>query len=248
MGTYLNPGNGMFQEALDSRTHVDKSGMLALSNAVVKTSDKYICVSRPRRFGKSMALDMMAAYYCRTCDSRAQFEGLAIASDPSFAEHLNRYDVVRLVMNDFSQATDGVEELIARIETRVMREVRDAYPDAVFFDDDTLADTLQQAYQHTGVPFVILIDEWDCVMREREGDQSAQRAYAPLEAPIGPVGPERAFRSWLVALLKDKEYVGLAYIEGERLAQSTFSPISSMCDVSFFRDYRWDEEGNLAAA
>ena len=73
MGIYLNPGNRMFQESLDSKIYVDKSGLIALTNAMLCTRDKYLCVSRPRRFGKTMALDMLAAYYGRGCDSRAQF-------------------------------------------------------------------------------------------------------------------------------------------------------------------------------
>ena len=199
MGIYLNPGNGMFQKSLDSEIYVDKSGLIEKTNARVGTRECYLCVSRPRRFGKTMAIDMLAAYYGRGCDSRAQFEGLAIAGAESFGEHLNRYDVIRLTMNDFLASGDGtVDGLIDRLETRVMRELSRAYPEAPSYEDDTLTDALGQAYAETGVPFVFLIDEWDCVMRDFQSDDAAQKDYL----------------DWLRALLKDREYVGLAYATG----------------------------------
>ncbi|MBQ9002512.1 MAG: AAA family ATPase [Eggerthellaceae bacterium] len=199
MGIYLNPGNGMFQKSLDSEIYVDKSGMIARTNHVLNTLDRYLCVSRPRRFGKTMALDMLAAYYGRGCDSRGQFAGLAIADDPGFGEHLNRYDVIRIVMNDFlARSGNDVEALISSLERRVRREVMAAYPDVCAYDDDILADTLAQAYLATGIPFVILVDEWDCVMRVMQGDERSQRRYL----------------DWLRNLLKDREYVALAYATG----------------------------------
>lgn len=70
MGNYLNPDNIDFQEALNSEIYVDKSNLIALTNSVVRTQQKYVCVSRPRRFGKSMAANMLTAYYSRGCDSR----------------------------------------------------------------------------------------------------------------------------------------------------------------------------------
>ena len=89
MGRYLNPGNGMFQRSLDSEIYVDKSGLIACTNRVLGGRECYVCVSRPRRFGKSMTADMLVAYYGRGCDSRGQFEGLSIASDAGFERHLN---------------------------------------------------------------------------------------------------------------------------------------------------------------
>ena len=78
---HLNPGNGLFQMSLNSEIYVDKSGLIAYTNHVLNTQQRFVCVSRPRRFGKSMAADMLAAYYGRGADSRGQFAGLAIAGD-----------------------------------------------------------------------------------------------------------------------------------------------------------------------
>ena len=96
MGSYVNRGNGSFESARKSRIYVDKTGMLAYTNEVMGTEQCYICNSRPRRFGKSVAAGMLAAYYGKGCDSRALFEDLEIAGVLSFEEHLNKYDVIHL--------------------------------------------------------------------------------------------------------------------------------------------------------
>lgn len=79
MGIYLNPGNEKFQEAVNSAIYVDKTELIRYTNSVMHTTQKYICVSRPRRFGKSMAANMLAAYYGRGCDSKELFSGFKIA-------------------------------------------------------------------------------------------------------------------------------------------------------------------------
>ena len=101
MGIYLNPKNGGFAESIRSEIYVDKSGLIAYTNKCLNTKEKYICVSRPRRFGKSMALEMLAAYYSLGCDSRELFAGLKIEKDGTFEEHLNQYDVIYLNMQQF---------------------------------------------------------------------------------------------------------------------------------------------------
>lgn len=239
MGIYLNPGNGMFQESLNGEIYVDKSGVIACTNKVLKTREKYLCVSRPRRFGKSMTLDMLAAYYCRTCDSRKQFAGLAIEGDASFERHLNKYNVIKVVMNDFLfGAKSDVNALINRLESRLVRELEDENPDVRLFDDDRLTDALATVYAKTGIPFVILIDEWDCVMREMQDDEDAQRAYL----------------DWLRLILKDKEYVALAYATGilpvkkygAHSALNMFAEISVL-DARDFAPYTGFTEGEVEA-
>ena len=101
MGIYLNPGNDGFRRAVRSEIYVDKTGLIALTNKYLDTEQQFICVSRPRRFGKSMALGMLAAYYSRGCDSRKLFGGLKIEDDPTYEEYLNRYDVIYLNMQQF---------------------------------------------------------------------------------------------------------------------------------------------------
>lgn len=101
MGIYLNPDNKGFWQAIRSKIYVDKSNLIACTNELINTEEKYICVSRPRRFGKSMALKMPAAYYSCGCDSADLFKGLKIEQDETFREHLNQYDVIFLNMQQF---------------------------------------------------------------------------------------------------------------------------------------------------
>ena len=198
MGVYLNPGAGMLQQGRRSQIYVDKSAMLAYLNAQVGTEQKYVCVSRPRRFGKSMAANMVCAYYDRTVDTAAEFAGLAIAGDPSFSEYAGRYDVIRVNMQEFLSATHEVERMLARLQRFVGMDIEDAYPDLRLRDPDDLAQVMSDACAQTGRQFVVVIDEWDCPMREMQDRHDDQRRYLDF------------LRFWL----KDRTYVALCYMTG----------------------------------
>ena len=166
MGVYLNPGNSGFQEIRNGR-YVDKSGLISLVNRTIGTKQKLICISRPRRFGKSFAAQMLCAYYDRTCDSSGLFCDLSIALDEklngSYQTHLNKYDVIYLDMANI-MGKAAPQDILAFIETRVTEELLEAYPDlkaGKAFDE-----TLLMAVELTGHKFIMLIDEWDAPIRE----------------------------------------------------------------------------------
>ena len=96
MGSYLNPGNKGFCESLNSTIYVDKSGLIEKTNALINTRQKFLCVSRPRRFGKSMAADMLAAYYDIDEESSKLFDNLAVSRIKSYKKYLNQYDVIKI--------------------------------------------------------------------------------------------------------------------------------------------------------
>ncbi len=196
MGRYLNPGNGIFKEAVTSEVYVDKTGLIAYISRLMHTSQKYLCVSRPRRFGKTTAAAMLAAYYGKGCSSRELFENLDISKDASFLEHLNKYDVISLNMQEFLDRSDSVEDLLERVVRVVLRELKDGYPQVSYYDGADLIQSLHDIYAETANSFVIIIDEWDCVLREYGGGQNERYA------------------SFLRGLLKDQEYVRLAYMTG----------------------------------
>lgn len=100
MGNYLNPGSQAFQMILESEIFVDKSGLIAVTNRYARTMQRYMCVSRPRRFGKSTAADMLAAYYGRNEDTSVLFERLKIGQEQSYQKHLNKYDVIKINMQE----------------------------------------------------------------------------------------------------------------------------------------------------
>lgn len=198
MGRYLNPGNKLFATALNSQIYVDKSGLISYTNKVINSEQRYICVSRPRRFGKSMAANMLAAYYGRTIDSRNQFEHLEIGKDVSFEQHLNRYNVIFLNMQEFLSQTHNIEKMILQIEKGLLKDLKKSYPDRDCLDEDCFIDVLYDIYENGKIPFVFIIDEWDCIFREKKEDKQAQKLYL----------------DFLRNLLKDKAYLSLAYMTG----------------------------------
>ena len=152
MGYYLNPGNKGFWEALRSRIYVDKTGLIDCTNQCINTDEKFICVSRPRRFGKSMALEMLSAYYGRGCDSRKLFAGLKIEGDSSFEEHLNQYDVIYLNMQQFLIGAKK-QELTEYLEEEVLEELLEEYGHLLKRQDMGLADTLRKIHAKSGKQF-----------------------------------------------------------------------------------------------
>lgn len=198
MGIYLNPGNNKFQMARQSKIYVDKSNLIACLNEVIQTENRFACVSRPRRFGKSMAANMIAAYYDRTVDTAAAFNGLKITQDESFLTHGGKYDVIQLNMQEFLSQTHDIDELLSLLEKSVLWDLLEEYPRYKYFDDKSLARTMSDIHRQTQRTFVIVIDEWDCIFREYRERKIWQEKYLDF------------LRSWL----KDRAYVGLAYLTG----------------------------------
>ena len=198
MGNYLNPDNSKFQEALNSDIYVDKTGLIRYTNSVLHTLQKNICVSRPRRFGKSMAANMLTAYYSKGCDSKELFSDLKIAKDTDFEKYLNKYDTIFLNMQDFLSRSNNIQELMERVRKLVLRELKNAYPDVDFFDENDLIESMQDVYAYSKCPFVIIIDEWDCIFRKYPNNHEDHIRYLDF------------LRFWL----KGKSYIALAYMTG----------------------------------
>lgn len=198
MGIYLNPGNEKFQETLNSAIYVDKSELIQYTNSALHTTEKNICVSRPRRFGKSTAANMLTAYYSRGCDSSELFIKLKISQDTGFTKHLNQYDTIFLNMQEFLSRTTSMDNMLSMIKKRVLWELLEEYPDFRYFDDADLIGTMQDIYQNTKCPFIIIIDEWDCISREYRENKEAQEQYL----------------DFMRDMLKDKGYIYLTYMTG----------------------------------
>ena len=198
MGIHSNPTNNLFKQALNSQIYVDKSLLIRITNRYLCTEQKYICVSRPRRFGKSLNLNMLSAYYSSGCDSKNLFDHLAISKDESYLEHLNKYNVIYVNMQDFLSNSKSIDGMLSLITKRLLKDFRKDYPNIEIDANDGLPFVLSDVYDETGKPFVILIDEWDCVMREHMNNKEVQRAYL----------------DFLRSTLKDKEYIALTYMTG----------------------------------
>ena len=133
MGIYVNPGNTAFREALNSAIYIDKTGLIAYTNKVLNTKQKNLCVSRPRRFGKSIAADMLSAYYSKGCNSHALFSDLIIKEQKTYPEHLNQHQVIRLDIQRFLETKQDLDTFISEIERKVILELIKEFPDCNHF-------------------------------------------------------------------------------------------------------------------
>ena len=168
MGTYLNPGNSGFAEMLQS-DYVDKTGLISLINSTIGTKKKLTCISRPRRFGKSYAAQMLCAYYDKTCDSHELFDRFEIAKDQTYEKHIGKYDVIYLDMTGIKPYTEKYSKLVPFLIEKISIEIQQQYPETTISDD--LSDTLSKATEMIGNKFIILIDEWDAPIRENPAVQ-----------------------------------------------------------------------------
>jgi hypothetical protein len=179
MGIYINIGNEGFRSARNSE-YVDKSGLIAVINNTLETEKRFTCVTRCRRFGKSMAAKMLCAYYDRSCDSRSLFADLTIAHDPSFDKHLNKYPVIYLDVTNFTTRETPIGEVVALIQKEVKAEILSVYPDTVVEADDDLMAVLTKVADHYQEKFIMIIDEWDAICREASEDREAMDRYVKL--------------------------------------------------------------------
>ena len=179
MGIYINRGNSEFRDIV-AHEYVDKSSLIPFINATLNSENRYSCVTRCRRFGKSMAAKMLCAYYDKSCDSRALFAGLKVEQDKSFETFLNKYYVIYVDMTDFTTKYRGDKEIVKRIQDGIMNDVLEAFPDVKVKERDDLMDILYRISERTGERFVMIIDEWDAILREMGTDESITTAYVDL--------------------------------------------------------------------
>ena len=214
MGIYFNPSNGSFASDKRSKIYVDKTGVLEYLNGVLGTNRRCISVSHARRFGKSHAAGMIDAYYSLGCDSTKLFEDTKIAESDDFKKYMNKYNVIHL---DISSVWDfHKEDLIESIHERVCDDFQKEYADTLNYDKDLYL-LIQDIYIKTNVPFVIIIDEWDCVIRNSEDKELVHR-----------------YLQFLHSLFKSEEsksFLALAYITG-------ILPIKKIKDESALNNFR----------
>ena len=227
MGIYLNPGNVLLKQARKSAIFIDKSMMIAELNKIIDTENKFVCVSRPRRFGKSMAGNMLAAYYSKGCDSRELFKDLKIAKDKSYEEYLNRLNVIKIDMNALYNNNKG-KDVVAVINKRLRDEFVEEFPNIKFGDDDDLEYCMMKVYAKTGETFVVIIDEYDVLVREKVSDEMF-----------------KSYLSFLNGLFKNADLspaISLAYLTG--ILPIVRDKIQSK--LNLFTEYSMTDAGRLA--
>ena len=173
---FVNVDNRLFQIVRNSE-YVDKSEIITLTNQVIDTEERFICVTRPRRFGKSVTVKMLNAYYSKGCDSKGLFSDLKIASSPDFEKHLNQHDVIYLDMTEFADNKDNGNKYLENLNTDVVSELKNTYPECFDKDKDY---SLPEAIRCIKKRFIFIIDEWDFVFRQYPNNTKLQEDFIDL--------------------------------------------------------------------
>ena len=231
MGRFVNAKTSAFQDALNSPIYVDKTGLLNYTNRIIDTTAKFVCNSRPRRFGKSMTADMLTAYYSKGCNSEKMFCGLEIRKSPDFFKHLNQYDVIHLDIQWCMEPAGGPENVVSYITENTIQELKEYYPEELKAPISSLPEALSKINAATGSRFIVIIDEWDVLIRDAALNQAVQDEY------IG----------FLRGMFKGSEpskYIHLAYLTGilpikkikTQSALNNFAEFT-MLDAKIFANY-----------
>ena len=214
MGIYFNPTNESFTQAKNSMIYVDKTELLEQLNLRLSTENKCIAVSHARRFGKSHAAGMIDAYYSLGCDSSNLFDNTKIAANADYKKYMNKYNVIHLDISSFWDFHK--KDLIESIKERVYDDFKEIYAESLNYNKDIHV-LLIEIYHKTTIPFVIIIDEWDCVIRNSD-DKELVHGYL----------------QFLHSLFKSEEskaFLALGYITG-------ILPIKKIKDESALNNFR----------
>ena len=237
MGVFVNPDNSAFQVALNSEIYVDKSGLIQYTNKVLNTLQGYICNSRPRRFGKSITANMLTAYYSKGCDSEAMFAGLEISKSADFKKHLNKYDVIHIDIQWCIEPAGGVENVVSFISEKTISELDTYYPNILAEKTISLPDALSQINTAVGKKFIIIIDEWDVLIRDESANAKVQKDYINfLRGMFKGTEPTKyiqlAYLTGILPIRKEKTQSALNnFDEFTMLSASRFAPYMGFTEV-----------------
>ena len=222
MSIYLNTSKPLinYMNLYRSKYFVDKSSMIEKLNEVIETSDKYICITRPRRFGKSSVIDMLGSYYSIAVNSKDVFDNLKISNSPSYNEHLNKYNVINISFNDISERGNTYEDYIEMIRTSIIKDIVEKYPhinpESYFNISSMIRDTNDK--------FIFLLDEWDYIFNNSLFEEN-----------------QNNFLEFLRNLLKDQPYVALCYMTGVLPIKkySSGSALNMFDEFTFLKDRKF---------
>lgn len=229
MGRFLNPDNSAFQTALNSEIYVDKTELIAYTNKVINTKQAFICNSRPRRFGKSITADMLTAYYSKGCNSKKMFADFNIGKDGGFTEHLNKYDVIHFDVQWCLTPAKCAENVVSYIEKSVIYEMKEEYPNILSETVTSLPDAMSQINAATGRQFIVIIDEWDVLIRDEAKNKAVQDEYI----------------DFLRGMFKGTEptkFISLAYLTGIL----PIKKLKTQSALNNFDEFTMLDAGNLA--
>ena len=262
MGIFLNGGNMGFRSALNSKIYVDKTDMMQLLCERINTEQKCICMSRPRRFGKSVAACMIAAYFDKSCDSRPLFEGRKLGKLVDWDKYLNKLNVIKLDIAGIRTRMETPEEALDQISSTLFTELKEAFPDIAIEEKQGAAGWLARINDKTGEQFVIIIDEWDCLFREDSGNEGVQKSFVNLLRSLFKSDEAKRFLAlgYITGILPIKRYNSESalnnFTECTMLSPKEFAPyigftndeVKELCeqyDMDYEKALEWYDGYNL---
>ena len=229
MGIYLNSINAytLYKSETEKPYFVDKSEMLKELFPLVETGNNHICITRPRRFGKTVMANMIDSFFSRAYDSKNIFRELHIAEDKNYGQYLNRYPVVHISFNDMPKKCASYEQYIERVERRLIRDLRIEYPEVEIDGEEAVWDAFMELFaQRPSERFIFILDEWDFIFHQQFISEVEKESYL----------------AFLRNLLKDRPYVKLAYMTGIL----PIAKYSSGSELNMFAEYTMVTERRFA--
>ena len=179
MASFLNQNNRTFLDYYDSKIYVDKSLLIEKVNECLNTSDKFMCVTRPRRFGKTLALSMLNAYYSKGSNSKDIFDKLAISKSPSYLNHLNKHNVIWIDVAEIYLKVKDKNNFIDKLKEYILDDLIEAYPN-LDIKNDLLEDAIIKINSVLNERFIFLFDEWDVIFRDDKSNSLLCDDYIDL--------------------------------------------------------------------
>ena len=201
MGLYVNPGNSLFRVSLNSKIYVDKSPMITHLNDLMGTDERFVCMSRARRFGKTMMTNLMTGYYSKNCNSRELFENLKLSEQEGWDRYLNSTNVIRIDLQGFYSDAEDKSQTLKILQECVVCELREQFPSLNIQTSSSIAKAISTIYKELNETFIIIIDEYDVLIRDKSAPESLRNEYI----------------DFLNALFKSnttQEAISLAYLTG----------------------------------
>ena len=201
MGIYLNPTTPYeeYKMIKHTRFFVDKSVIIdEILTSLVLDAQKYICITRPRRFGKTVMANMLGAYFEESVDAHDIFEDSKIRSSRYYEEYINKYPVIYIDFSEISKDCSEYKNYIDRIQTGLYQDFSNKYPQLKLQKEIAIWDLLSKIYNETGQKFIFIMDEWDAV----------------FHMPFITEEDKQNYLLFLKSMLKSKPYVELAYMTG----------------------------------
>lgn len=229
MGMYVDSKTAysLYKKEMQKPYFVDKSEILKEMLTLLDEGGDYICITRPRRFGKTVMANMIAAYFSRVHDAADLFDGMQIAEDERYQKYRSKYPVVHIPFNDMAHSCNCYEDYIARIEQQLIAELKAAYPQVIMSREGSADEVLLNIYAADDTArFIFVLDEWDFIFHQ----------------PFASDMDKRSFLRFLTSLLKDRPYVALAYMTGIL----PIAKYSSGSELNMFREYTMASEARFS--